>query len=166
MDSDQAGHRSGAGTRDHASMDLNFYFPGYADGGISGDVINTASVMHNYTRMPHVATINPVKQQIQRQHFPEAIIDGKCTGYPWDGMSMESQFPSYEYPLPGHSRVHMLYRYGRSSLGTVTNSARMIEAYRHESLEFVVNQSIWHENDSGFLDVILTLCTALECLDI
>jgi molybdopterin guanine dinucleotide-containing S/N-oxide reductase-like protein len=149
-----------------APMDLNFYFPGYADGGISGDVINTASVMHNYARMPHLATINPVKQQIQRQHFPEAIIEGKCKSYPWDGMSIESQFPAYEYPLPGHSPVHMLYRYGASSLGTVCNSARMIEAYRHPSLEFVVNQSIWHENEVGFADLILPSCTALERWDI
>jgi len=35
-------------------MDLNFYFPGYAEGGISGDITNTGSAPHNYVRMPHV----------------------------------------------------------------------------------------------------------------
>lgn len=147
-------------------MDLNFYFPGYADGGISGDVINTAAAFHNFNRMPHVVTMNPNKQMIPRQLFPEAIIEGKCTGHLWDGMSMEGQFPTYQYPLEGHSRVHMLYRYGGSSLGTVANSARLIEAYRHPSLEFVVNQSIWMENEVQFADVILPACTSLERWDI
>lgn len=147
-------------------MDLNFYFPGYADGGISGDVYNTASAFHNYTRMPHVVTVNPCKQILPRQHFPEALIEGKCSGYMWDGMSIEGQLPRYEYPLAGHSPVHMLYKYGGSSFGTTANSARFIEAYRHKSLEFVVNQSIWMENEVQFADVILPACTSLERWDI
>jgi len=48
-------------------MDLNFYFPGYAEGGISGDITNTGSAPHNYVRMPHVLTMNAVKQTIPRQ---------------------------------------------------------------------------------------------------
>ena len=147
-------------------MDLSFYFPGYAEGGISGDVINTGSAPHNYVRMPHVLTMNPVKQQIPRQRLAEAILDGHCSGYLWDGFSLEGQFTPFEYPAPGHSRVHMLYRYGASSFGTVPNSARLIEAYRHESLEFVVAQSIWRENEAQFADVILPACTSLERWDI
>lgn len=147
-------------------MDFNFYFPGYADGGISGDVVNTASAFHNYTRMPHIVTMNPCRQVMPRQHFPEGIIDGKCSGHAWDGMSVEGQFPRYDYPLAGHSPVHMLYRYGGSSLGTMANSARFIEAYRHPSLEFVVNQSIWMENEVQFADIILPACTSLERWDI
>ncbi len=60
----------------------------------------------------------------------------------------------------------MLYRYGASSLGTIPNSARLIDTYRHPSLEFVVNQSIWFENEAQFADVILPACTSLERWDI
>jgi molybdopterin guanine dinucleotide-containing S/N-oxide reductase-like protein len=147
-------------------LDYSFYFPGYADGGISGELQWTASAVNNYVRMPHVLTVNPVRQMIPRQRFPEAIIDGKCEGYLWDGMSMEAQFAPYQYPTPGFSPVHMLYRYGGSSFGTIANSARFIEAYRHSSLEFVVNQSIWFEGEAQFADVILPACTALERWDI
>jgi len=147
-------------------LDYAFYFPGYADGGISGELMWTASAVNNYVRMPHVLTLNPVKQMIPRQRFPEAIIEGKCEGYLWDGMSLEAQFAPYQYPLPGYSPVHMLYRYGGSSFGTIANSSRFIEAYRHPSLEFVVNQSIWFEGEAQFADIILPACTSLERWDI
>lgn len=147
-------------------VDMNFYFPGYADGGISGDLVNSASGVHNYTRMPHLLTMSPVKQVISRQHFPDAILEGHCSGFLWDGTAVENQFIPYEYPMAGYSKVHMLYRFGGSSLSTVMESNRMIEAYRHESLEFVVNQSIWLENEVQFADIILPACTALERFDI
>ncbi len=147
-------------------MDLNFYFPGYAEGGISGDLANTAASLNHYQRMPHLMTMNPVRQLIQRQHFPEAIINGECTFHMWDGSSVEAQFPRYGYPMPGYSRVHMLYHYGGATLGVVANSARFIDAYRHPSLEFIVNQSIWDENVTQFADVLLPVCTSLERWDI
>jgi len=147
-------------------LDMTFYFPGYAEGGISGDLYWTASAISNYNRMPHVLSMNPVKQMIPRQKLADAIVEGRSTGYYWDGVSLEAQFVPFEYPLPGHSRVHMLYRYGASSFGTMANSQRMVEAYRHPSLEFVVNQSIWHEGETQFADVILPACTMLERYDI
>lgn len=147
-------------------LDCSFYFPGYADGGISGELTWTASAVNNYIRMPHVLTMNPVKQLIPRQRFPEAIIDGKCEGYLWDGTSSEAQFAPFKYPMQGFSPVHMLYRYGGSTFGTIANSNRFIEAYRHPSLEFVVNQSIWFEGEAQFADIILPACTALERWDI
>ncbi|MGR3375982.1 molybdopterin-dependent oxidoreductase [Salipiger abyssi] len=149
-----------------APQDYNFYFPGYADGGISGDVVNSASVMHNYVRMPHIVTINPVKQAIPRQRLADAIVTGKAEGYYWDGFSAEGQFVKMEYPRPGFSPVHMYYRYGASSLGTVPGSNRMVEAYRHESLETVVTQAIWMENEAKFADIILPACTSFERDDI
>src|SRR5258707_5867803 len=145
-----------------APQDLNFYFPGYAEGGISGDLNNTASAANNYCRMPHIITINPVKQSVPRQRLAEAIVEGHAEGYAWDGFSVEGQFAEYSYPRPGYSRIHMLYRYGSSSFGTTPGSNRLVEAYRHSSLEFIVNQSIWMENEAQFADIILPACTALE----
>jgi len=147
-------------------LDHNFYFPGYAEGGISGELNFTAAAVNNYTRMPHLLSMNPVKQMIPRLAFPDAILTGRAEGYLWDGMSMEAQMTPFSYPMPGYSPIHMLYRYGTSSFGTIANSSRWIDAYRHESLDFVVNQSIWMEGDAEFADLILPACTSFERWDI
>jgi len=149
-----------------APLDLSFYFPGYADGGISGDLMWTANAVNNYQRMPHILTMNPCKQLVPRQQLPDAIIDGHATGYVWDGMSQEAQFAPFTYPMPGYSPIHMIYRYGGSAFSTVTKSGRWVDAYRHDSIEFVVNQSIWMEGEAQFADIILPACTQLERWDI
>ena len=148
-----------------APLDLHFYFPGYADGGISGDLAWTGNALNNYQRMPHVLTMNPVKQMVPRQQLPDAILTGHATGYLWDGMSQEAQFAPFTYPMPGYSPIHMVYRYGGSALSTVTKAGRWVDAYRHESIEFVVNQSIWMEGEAQFADIILPACTSLERWD-
>ena len=142
------------------------YFPGYAEGGMSGDVFSTASLVNNYNRMPHVMSINPVKQVIPRQRLPEAITLGHAQGYFWDGFSIEAQIAPFEYPMPGYSKVHMLWHYGGAAFGTVANSARYIDAYRHDSLECVVAQAIYMEGDTPFADIILPACTSVERTDI
>ena len=147
-------------------VDLHFYFPGYADGGISGDLTWTGNAVNNYQRMPHILSMNPVKQLVPRQQLPDAIIEGRATGYLWDGMSQEVQFAPFTYPMPGYSPIHMIYRYGGSAFSTVTRSGRWVNAYRHESIEFVVNQSIWMEGEAQFADIILPACTQLERWDI
>jgi len=147
-------------------VDHEFYFPGYADGGISGELQWTGNAVNNYQRMPHVLSMNPVRQLIPRQQIPDAIIKGHATGYLWDGIAPEIQFAPFTYPMPGYPRIHMIYKYGGSAFSTMTESNRMVEAYRHESIEFVVNQSIWTEGEAQFADVILPACTNLERWDI
>ena len=147
-------------------VDHQFYFPGYADGGISGDLNFTGDAINNYQRMPHVLTMNPVNQQIPKQKIPEAIINGEAEGYLWDSFSQEAQFTPFRYPTPGFSPIHMIYRYGSSAFSTTTNSNRFAESYRHDSIEFVVNQSIFMEGETQFADIILPACTNLERWDI
>jgi trimethylamine-N-oxide reductase (cytochrome c) len=147
-------------------VDMEFYFPGYADGGISGELQWNGNAVNNYQRMPHVLTVNPVRQLVPRQQFPEAITTGKATGYLWDGIATEIQFTPFHYPMPGYPRMHMIYKYGGSFFSTVTESNRMVDAYRHESIECVVNQSIWMEGEAQFADVILPACTNFERHDI
>jgi len=147
-------------------VDLQFYFPGYADGGISGELQWNANAVNNYQRMPHVLTMNPCRQMVPRQQFPEAILNGEASGYLWDGTATEVQFAPFQYPMPGYSPIHMIYKYGGSAFSTLTNSRRMEATYRHESIEFVVNQSIFHEGETQFADIILPACTYLERDDI
>ena len=70
-------------------IDCNFYFPGYADGGMSGDVEGTALPVELYQRMAQLPTMNTPTQRIPRLHMPEDIADGKAEGYPWIGKSIE-----------------------------------------------------------------------------
>lgn len=147
-------------------VDLTFYFPGYGEGGISGDLANTAAGMALYQRMPHLMTMNTVAQAIPRLELPEAIIDGRANGYLRDGRSVARQFAKVAYPAHGASRVRMMYRYGGSNFGTQSETGRFVHMYQSPNLEFVVNQSIWMEGEAKFADVILPACTNFERWDI
>ncbi|MEM9085059.1 MAG: molybdopterin-dependent oxidoreductase [Pseudomonadota bacterium] len=149
-----------------APLDFHFYFPGYAEGGISGDLNNSSNPINNYQRMPHVVSMSPIKQVVPKQKIPEAIIDGHADGYLWDCTSQEAQFTKVSYPAPGFSPIRMIYRFGGSIFSTGTKSGRWIDAYRHESIDCVVNQSIFMEGEALFADVILPACTNFERWDI
>jgi molybdopterin guanine dinucleotide-containing S/N-oxide reductase-like protein len=147
-------------------LDFNFYFPGYADGGMSGDLEGTSMPVELYQRMPQLPTMNTPTQKIPRISMPEAILNGETTGYPWVGKSIEHQFGRFGYPAPGHAKVSMLYKYGGSILSTMNNTNRWVKMYQSENLEFVVNQSIWNEGEARFADIILPACTNFERVDI
>lgn len=147
-------------------LDLHFYFPGYADGGISGDLTGTALAVSLYQRMPQLPTINTTSQKIPRLHLPEAIAGEHVEGYAWDGKTIEGQFNKISYPKTGQAPVKMLYKYGSSLFGTMSDTNRYVKMYNSENLEFVVNQSIWMEGDAPYADIILPACTHLERTDI
>ena len=56
-------------------VDFNFYFPGYAEGGMSGDIEGTSLPVELYQRMPQLPTMNTSSQKIPRIWMPEAIAD-------------------------------------------------------------------------------------------
>ncbi|MGO9361679.1 MAG: molybdopterin-dependent oxidoreductase [Xanthobacteraceae bacterium] len=147
-------------------VNLDFYFPGYAEGGFSGDIEGSAVAVSLYQRMPQLISMNSVAQRVPRLRIPEAILEGKTEGYPTDPRSLERQFAKFGYPAPGHSPIRMMYKYGGSHFGTSMDSNRIAKAYQSESLEFVVNQSIWNEGEVPFADVILPACTNFERWDI
>src|SRR5512137_1061752 len=88
-----------------APLDTRFYFPGYAEGGLSGDIEKTASAMSLYQRMPHLPSVNTVLQRIPRLNIPEAILDGHCEGYPNNTKTIEGQFFKFSYRTPELSFV-------------------------------------------------------------
>ena len=147
-------------------MDTRFYFPGYAEGGISGDIDGTASAIYLYQRMPHLPSMNTVQQRVPRLNIPEAILDGHAEGYPNNTKFIEGQFFKFSYPAPGNSPIKMYYKYGGSYIATQNNTNRYVKAYRTPKLEFVVNQAIWMEGETKFADIILPACTNFERWDI
>ena len=149
-----------------APMDTKFYFPGYAEGGMSGDIEGTASAMNLFQRMPHLPSVNTVAQKIPRLNIPEAILNGHCEGYPNNTKSIEGQFVKFTYPAPGYSKIKMYYKYGGSYIGTMNETNRYVKAYRTSELSVVVNQAIWMEGETKFADIILPACTNFERWDI
>ena len=160
------------GTTQGAPHNSEFLFPGYAEGGISGDVDNSAAAYRFVYRMkfkPTRSSINsPMGQHVPRLRIPECILDGK---YEWRGkgfcgQSIEAQFHQYKYPADGYPEIQMYYRYGGSFIGTMNETNRYVKAYQTDRLPFVVNQSIWFEGEAKFADIILPACTNFERWDI
>ncbi|MEW6665331.1 MAG: molybdopterin-dependent oxidoreductase [Thermodesulfobacteriota bacterium] len=149
-----------------APVDFQFYFPGYAEGGLSGDLQRTALAVNLYQRMPQLATMNTVYQQVPRLRIPEAILEGRAEGYATDPKTIEGQFLKFDYPAPGNAPVKLYYKYGGSHFGTMCDTNRYAKAYRSENLECVVNQSIWLEGEARFADILLPACTSFERWDI
>ena len=54
------------GMQQGTPVDHRFYFPGYAEGGFSGDYQGTAMAVSLYQRMPQLPTVNTVAQSIPR----------------------------------------------------------------------------------------------------
>lgn len=162
------------GTTQGAPCNTDFVFPGYAEGGISGDVDNSAAGFRWVYRMfgqghPTRSAINsPMGQHIPRLKIPECILDGEFEwrGKGFCGPSIESQFQKYRYPAEGYPEIQMYYRYGGSFFGTMCETNRYVKAYRTERLPFVVNQSIWNEGEAKFADIVLPACTNFERWDI
>ena len=162
------------GTTSGAPIDTSFMFPGYSEGGISGDLINSgAGYRFVYRMFPNGgATANPHAstegQRVPRLHIPEAMqhehLEWRGKGFA--GSHIEAQFQKFEYPAPGYPHVQMYYRYGGSFFGTMTDTNRYVKAYQSDKVPFVVNQSIWMEGEAKFADIILPACTNFERLDI
>jgi anaerobic selenocysteine-containing dehydrogenase len=162
------------GTTSGTPVDCSFMFPGYAEGGISGDTANSAAGFRFVNRMfPRGGNItNPQHttegQTVPRLNIPEAMRHEslRWRGKGFCGSHIESQFQRYEYPAQGYPHVGMYYRYGGSFFGTMTETNRYVTAYREGEVPFVVNQAIWFEGETRFADIILPACTNFERWDI
>ncbi|MEM3550852.1 MAG: molybdopterin-dependent oxidoreductase [Candidatus Bathyarchaeia archaeon] len=160
------------GTNSGAPFNAQFYFPGYSEGGISGDTTNTAAstlLMRGITKRPVRWTINePQGQHVLRLLLPEAILSPpvEWRGKGFAGIYPEAQFRKYKYPEDGFAPAKMFWRYGTSYISSMTETNRWVKMYRSEKLEFVVNQSIWFEGEAKFADLILPACTNFERWDI
>ena len=114
-----------------APVDTRFFFPGYSEGGMSGDLQGTASAVNMYQRMPQLPTMNTVQQKVPRLQIPEAIMDGRVRGLSDRPQAIEGQFFKFGYPAPGHSPVKLYYKYGGSHFGTMVDTNRYVQHVPH-----------------------------------
>jgi len=163
-------------TTQGAPTDYNFYFPGYAEGAMSGDCDNCAAGITLVNRMfdgvtsrPSPSNLNVAASQfVPRFKLPEVFLEDSVEwrGKGFVGGSIEQQFKKYRYPMDGFSRIQMYWRYGGAFIGTMGNTNRYAKMYKTKNLPFVVNQSIWYEGEAQFADIILPACTNFERWDI
>jgi len=130
-----------------------FKFPGYSDIGWDA-----------FSHVANKPAVNSVTQRLYRLSLPDAILNPPVSwvGEGFCGNSIKQQSIPYTYPEPGSPEVRMMYRYGGSYFGTMTDTNRWVKMYQGPRLEFVVNQDIWWHGETGFADIILPACTNLE----
>ena len=100
---------------------------------------------------------------------PAAILEGACEWYGnrWgSGSPREDQFIHYAYPTEGCSKIHMIWTDSPSWITCWNDGNNFVRAIRDESIEFVLAQHPWLENDCLFADVVLPVNTTLEEDDI
>jgi len=111
---------------------------------------------------------NPPLQAIPKCLVHDALLDPPVS---WWGVrkfleNAEEQFTEYTYPAPGRSAVHMIWTDSPCWITCWNDSNRYIQALQQPSVECIVAQHPWLENDCLLADVILPVGTKFEMLDI
>ncbi len=113
------------------------------------------------------ATSKDAIQHIPKLLVHDAILDPPLTWYgsTWCGEPVEDQFVKYQYPEEGCSPVRMIWTDSPSWSTCWNGGNRIAEAFRSPTIEFMLAQHPWLENDCHFADVILPSCTKFEVND-
>jgi trimethylamine-N-oxide reductase (cytochrome c) len=120
------------------------------------------------------------KQFIPRCLVHKAILDGHAEWYGLQCFSSSQQpdknnyrlptseyeFEKIVYPRPGLPRVHMMWTDAPCQTTCWNDGNMSIRAMRDESIECIVAQHPWLENDCYFADIILPVATKHEMNDI
>ncbi|MEC4271861.1 molybdopterin-dependent oxidoreductase [Adlercreutzia sp. R25] len=102
---------------------------------------------------------------------PDAITLPEGEKLSWYGhvlcaLPREDQFNKFEYPAADASRIHMFWTDSPCWSTCWNGGNRMQDALRDSSIEFMLAQHQWMENDTLFADIILPISTKLEQDDI
>jgi len=146
-----------------APADWDFFFPGYADGGISGGSAGAKDLVpRGFVKRP---VNSPIRQRINRPILPEIVMEekGEWRGiYGYYGQSAQQQFQMVRFPAEGHSPIRMIFRQGASYIGTMMETNRWARMYRHPNLEFFVCQTMFGK-DLRLLQQAFTYQCARRC---
>ncbi len=153
-------HNKGSfGSQDHPE------YPPHPGGVISNPPVNIFGAYRGYNPFPYIGL---PKQVIPKTILHDAILKGSFTirGSSLQSTPAEEQFIRYDYPAKGCSPIHMMWADTPCLMTCWNDSNRNAEAYNHESIEFVLIQHPWMENDCHFADILLPANTKFEENDI
>jgi molybdopterin guanine dinucleotide-containing S/N-oxide reductase-like protein len=114
----------------------------------------------------------PSPQQIPRTQTQHFILHPPVTSWGSSDFfysTTEDQFIKYTCPIPksqGGSEIHMIWSEKVSNTASWNNGFGMIEAYRSPTIDCVVANHQWLENDCLFADIVLPVSTIIEEEDI
>ena len=120
------------------------------------------------------------KQFIPRVLIHRAILEGKLEWYGLQCFSTSqlarennyryptayTQFELMQYPRPGLSRLHMIWTDAPCQTTCWNDGNLTIKAFRDESIECIVAQHPWMENDCCFADLVFPVVTKHEMNDL
>ncbi|MFH0915315.1 MAG: molybdopterin-dependent oxidoreductase [bacterium] len=141
-----------------------------AEGLRSVRYFNTA--LSSRLRLPCRTTIDAWgKQLIPKTLIQDAILKPPLTFMGSGGQEEETedQFVKYTYPIEkekGGTEIHMMWTDTPCRITCWNHGNWTIEAMRHPSIECIVAQHPWLENDCLYADLILPANTTLEVEDI
>ena len=113
-------------------------------------------------------TDNPPKQAIPKCLVHDALLHPPISWWGLHGFleSTKEQFAVHSYPAPGCSEVRMIWTDSPCWVTCWNDSNEYIRALRQPSVECIVAQHPWLENDCLMADLILPAGTRFEGLDI
>ncbi|MDR0850979.1 MAG: molybdopterin-dependent oxidoreductase [Clostridiales Family XIII bacterium] len=148
-----------------ASKEAEFYKVGREDGRYR--------VTANAKKVPELAELLKILEIPPQQSIPkclvhDAILDGKTD---WWGLysfcgPAEEQWEHHIYPAPGCSRIHMIWTDSPCMVTCWNDGFRIVKAFRDPSVECIVAQQPWLENDCILADIVLPVQTKFELEDI
>ena len=112
--------------------------------------------------------VTPPKQSIPKCLIHDAILNPPIS---WWGLyaflePAEKQFTQYTYPAEGCSKIHMIWTDSPCWITCWNDSNSYIRALQDPSIECIVAQHPWLENDCLMADIILPASTRFEMIDI
>jgi trimethylamine-N-oxide reductase (cytochrome c) len=110
----------------------------------------------------------PPAQSIPKCLVHDAILDGKTD---WWGLysflgPAEQQWQHFEFPAEGCSNIHMVWTDSPCMVTCWNDGFRIAKAFRDPSVECIVAQQPWLENDCLLADIVLPVQTKFELEDI
>jgi trimethylamine-N-oxide reductase (cytochrome c) len=111
---------------------------------------------------------NPPLQFIPKCLVHDAILNGKTD---WWGLRSfcgpaEEQWTHHAFPAPGCSAIHMIWTDSPCMVTCWNDGFRIAKAFRDPSVECIVAQQPWLENDCILADIVLPVQTKFEMEDI
>ncbi len=144
---------------------LLFHNPDYSPLPVSDIQPSVEAAFHGWK-------LDPGPSHIIKTRLHEAILTATkekplkwyCTGLSL--MPVKDQFVQYQYPVEGSELIHMIWSDAPCWSNCWNNGNMYHDSIHDPSIETIIVQHPWMENDTKFADIILPICTILECEDI
>jgi trimethylamine-N-oxide reductase (cytochrome c) len=122
---------------------------------------------------PEMLELTKITKTPPTQFIPKCLVHDAILNPPvsWWGLRAflepaGEQFTNYTYPAPGCSEIHMIWTDSPCWITCWNDSNAFIQALQKPSIECVVAQHPWLENDCLLADIILPVSTRFEMTDI